>query len=211
MFLTHRDIKLSNLSYEKLQDFCGPHIRYNSVVDLLLKPKKEYCKFLENIESDAFYRIVYLHSGSRMIPILETCVVLDQIGGMLSSFLHDYDRQEIKSGNLNISKIILEIWNLVIEYGDMTFIFPPSKNLNSHTNKYMKKVGFNFSLHDEFRIFSTYENPSFYLLIPMSKIFTNLLDPNSIMNISHFNFELFNEMKLIQKETIATWFEELKQ
>jgi hypothetical protein len=209
MFLTHKDVKLSNLSYAKLQDLCE-HVRYNSVVDFLLKPKNEYCNFLELIHPDTFYRIIYLHRGKKIIPILETCGVLDQIGGMLSSLLHDYDRQEIESGNLNISNLVLEIWNMLIEYDKMTFIFPYSNNSNSFTNQYMNLVGFKFFNHDEFRIFSTYNNPNFDLLIPASKIFTDLINTKHIYvnNISHFNFDFFKQMKLVQKKIITSWLNE---
>lgn len=153
---------------------------------------------------EVFYKIYFLNIFENKIPILETMRIEDEVGGMLSSYLHDLDRDHINSNKIqNVSGISLKIWNLLLE-NEMTFLFPKSKDENSSTNKYMEKVGFK-RIDSNYRIFFNGNNPKYKKLEKISDIFSILLSKKNYKSISPFNFEVFEKSKVIQKNYIDKW------
>lgn len=115
--LSHKSILVSELRIDNLNDFYEglPH-RYNSIIDLL-HHKQEICvELLKRLRltKTLKYRLVIASNEKIRIPLLECLEINGLLGGMLSTYLHDHDRNIIESsGNIIVNPLSIFVYVLM--------------------------------------------------------------------------------------------------
>ena len=144
--LSARSIPLKDLSLKNLSDFYrGLPYRYNSVTDIVSQGGQVKQELLQRLglEDQLSYQVVFLSTAVAELPVLECLKINGASGGMLSSYLHDLDRELVEGdGELRISAISIAIWQELLSYDEFSFVFPASQNPSSRTSLYMNRVGF---------------------------------------------------------------------
>lgn len=144
--ISGKSILVKDLSRENLDDFYdGLPYRYNSITDLVFQEGQVKQAFLEklHLKHRLFYKVFTLSIPTSSLPILE-CLEIDGIlGGMLSTYLHDLDREMLEGkGDVCIGSNSMLVWQALIEQSEFSFVFRASRSSYSRTSSYMRNIGF---------------------------------------------------------------------
>jgi hypothetical protein len=196
--LSAETILLKNLTYENLDGFYDnlPY-RYNSVTDLVSQGELIKQKFLRRLGlvNELYYQVVFLSTPQAKLPILECLKVNNVSGGMLSSYLHDLDREIIEGqGDLYISSQSRMVWQELLSYDEFSFVFPASHNPNSRTSLYMQEVGFQERRYEGVRCFFNGREQGQPFLAVMQEFITAIRQTNP-----RYSFDL-DKFKLSKRE-----------
>lgn len=199
-------IRLRDLDSKNLHQFYeGMHYRYNSVTDLILSNSNQKNNLLDilGVRNDLLYRVDFLLIGNEGIPILE-CLEIDGVaGGMLSTYLHDLDRDIIEGGDeIKLSHHSRWLWDCVLSNAKYNFVFGVSKNKISRTSIYLSKVGFTEKRKNNFRYF--YNSPeNIFIFDDVMNQFTAAIQGGN--KLYDFNKLLFNKFKSKQRVVVNSF------
>ncbi len=197
--LSAKSILLRDLNKTNLHNFYeGLPYRYNSIIDLLFQEKQVKNTILENLQlkDRLFYKVFTLSLPNSSLPILE-CLEIDGIlGGMLSTYLHDFDREIIEGkGDLCISSDSMLVWQTLLEKYQFSFVFRASRASYSRTSNYMKKIGFKERQFGDLRSFFNGTDNSDLFVEVMREFITAIENKSTLYS---FNVENFREAKTQQ-------------
>ncbi|MEM9220083.1 MAG: hypothetical protein AAGD25_37870 [Cyanobacteria bacterium P01_F01_bin.150] len=198
---------VSELNLENLTDFYnGLPYRYNSVTDLVSHEnqiKETLIKKLK-LKNKLFYRVFFLSNNESCIPILECLEIDGCLGGMLSTYLHDLDRDIIEGeGDLCLAPKSILIWQKLLDQSEFSFIFPSSHSHKSRTSLYMRKLGFNEKINGNFRCYFNNSDKSHIFLDLMIELIAAIQRKNSLYS---FNHERIRLAKIQQAMLVRQWF-----
>ena len=203
-----KDILVKDLTPDVLETFFeGMPFRYDSVVDLIYKGDAIKCSFLDEMKvlHTLRYRTYIFCKDGECLPILSCLQVENDIGGMLSTFLHDHDRDLIEGGKpFKIEDRILSIWRALLNIDQFSFFFPLSTSANSQTENYMRQAGFKLGFENDLRMFYSHRTGYGKLFLVMQRFIECLTNTNAYYQ---FDKARFARSKSVQSDVIRTWIE----
>jgi hypothetical protein len=203
--LSAETILLKKLTHDNLDSFYEnlPY-RYNSVTDLVSQGELTKQKFLRRLglADRLYYQVFFLSTPGAKLPILE-CLKIDNVsGGMLSSYLHDFDREIIEGdGDLCISRQSKIVWQELLSYDEFSFVFPASRNPHSRTSLYMQEVGFQERKYEGVRCFFNGREQGHPFLAVMKEFITAIrqTNPRYVFDLDKFRASKKEQTKIARK------------
>ncbi|MGH8000510.1 MAG: hypothetical protein ACREPR_14045 [Brasilonema sp.] len=207
IIVSSKAVLVRELTPTNLDDFYeGLPYRYNSIIDLVLQkePIKETLLSSLHLDDKLFYRVFTISRGTSSLPILE-CLEIDGVfGGMLSTYLHDFDRDIIEgNGNMEITSKSWTMWQILMGQSEFSFVFPASRSACSRTSHYMKKIGFKEKRAGDLRHFFNGHDSGNKFSGIMRELIASLKDTSKLYS---FNQEKFDSAKVKQAEIAKFWF-----
>ena len=206
MVISTRSKLVSELSIENLDDlYNGLPYRYNSVTDLVFQKDhiKESLLQKLNLQDRLFYKIFFVSNSTSYLPILE-CLEIDGIsGGMLSSYLHDLDREILEGeGDFCFPSQSILFWQSLLAHSEFSFVFPSSHSRYSRTSIYMNKIGFYERSLGRLRCFFNGIDKSDIFVDVMQELIAAIHHKNSAYSFDH---EQFRIAKVQQAKVAKQW------
>ena len=188
-----KKILVRDLNETNLSDFYdGLPYRYNSIVDLVFQKEQIKQDLLRrsNLTNRLSYQVIILSKPTYSLPILE-CLEIDGIaGGMLSTYLHDLDREMIEgTGDICLNLNSMLIWQTLLNYQEFSFVFRSSRNQHSRTSDYMKKIGFEEQGFSDMRCFFNSINNGNLFAKVMKELITAIEGKNKYYSFKYDNFK----------------------
>ena len=120
--ISTKSIQVSEITLNNLDDFYdGSPYRYNAIIDLLSQGEPIKRSLLEALDlcNTLSYRIFFASNSMGKLPILECLEIDGSWGGMLSTYLHDFDRDILEGENKpHPPTESMSIWQSLMHQGE---------------------------------------------------------------------------------------------
>ena len=190
--LSMKAILVRDLSETNLNAFYdGLPYRYNSIIDLLFQEGQIKQDLLERTQltDRLFYQVFTLSLPAFSFPILE-CLEIDGIsGGMLSTYLHDLDREILEGeGDVRVGSNSMLVWQTLIKHTEFSFVFRSSRSRCSRTSSYMRQIGFKERTFCDMRCFFNGTDNGNQFVEVMREFISAIENTNNFYSFKHEEF-----------------------